>query len=62
MPLLDSCVNSNFEPGAIGSSIGTTPTVISVGSIYTPSTYNPATVSYSLNFSRFYNSPYIGAF
>ncbi len=62
MPLLDSCITSVFEPGNIGASSGTTPTVITPGSLYTPATYNPLTVTYSLNFSRFYNSPYIGAF
>ncbi len=34
MPLLDSCINSIFEPGNIGSSSGLPPTVITPG--YTP--------------------------
>ncbi len=62
MPTLDSCVNGVFEPGNIGSSPGTTPTVITPGSLYTPETYNPETVVYSLDLSKFYNSAYLGAF
>jgi hypothetical protein len=62
MPLLDSCVNSVFEPGNIGSSSGETPTTVRPGSIYTPDDYPFDTVDYSLNYSRFYNSLYIGAF
>ncbi len=34
MPVLDGCINSIFEPGNIGSSSGTPPTVITPG--YTP--------------------------
>ncbi len=59
MPTLDSCVNSIFEPGNIGSSSGTTPTIIRPGTLYTPETYDPDGVEYSLNFSRFYNSGYL---
>lgn len=55
MPTLDSCVNSIYEPGNIGSSSGTPPVVISPGSIYTPETYDPETVTYSLDLSKFYN-------
>jgi hypothetical protein len=58
MPVLDSCVNATFEPGNIGSSIGTTPVIIRVGTLLTPETYDPEGVTYSLNFSRFYNSGY----
>lgn len=56
MPLLDSCINATFEPGNIGSSIGTTPVVITPGSLYTPDSYDPAAVTYSHEFSKFYNS------
>jgi hypothetical protein len=56
MPTLDNCINGIFEPGNIGSSSGTTPTVIRPGTIYTPDNYPFDTVQYSLNFSRFYNS------
>jgi hypothetical protein len=62
MPTLDSCVTSVYEPGNIGSSSGTTPVVIRPGTLYTPIDYDPETVEYSLNFSRFYDSAYIGAF
>jgi len=55
MPVLDSCITSIFEPGFIGSSTGTTPTVIIPGSLYTPLTYDPETVEYSHDFSKFYN-------
>ncbi len=56
MPTLDSCVNAVFEPGNIGSSIGTTPVVIGFGSLLDPSTYDPTTVTYSHQFQLFYNS------
>ncbi len=61
MPLLDSCVNSIFEPGNIGSSSGTTPTVIRPGTLYTPDDFPADTVEWSLDFSRFYDSAYLGA-
>jgi len=61
MPTLDSCVNSIFEPGNIGASSGETPTTVRPGTLYTPDSYPFDTVEYSLNFSRFYNSGYIGA-
>jgi hypothetical protein len=60
MPVLDSCIDAIFEPGNIGSSIGEVPTTIRVGTLYTPDDY-PLTVEWSLNFSRFYNSAYLGA-
>ncbi len=60
MPTLDSCINSIFEPGNIGSSVGTPPTQIRPGTLYTPDNYPFDTVDYSLNFSRFYNSMYSG--
>ncbi len=60
MPTLDACINSHFEPGNIGSSSGETPTTIRVGTLYTPDDY-PLDVQHSLNFSRFYNSAYLGA-
>jgi hypothetical protein len=61
MPILDSCINSVFEPGNIGSSSGSTPTVISPGSLYTPDDYPFDTVTYSLDFSKFYDAVYAGA-
>ncbi len=56
MPTLDSCINSIYEPGNIGSSSGTPPVVITPGSLYTPATYDPTSVVYSHDFSKFYNS------
>lgn len=55
MPTLDSCVNSRFEPGNIGSSSGVPPTVVSPGSLLDPETYDPAVVTYSYDLSKFYN-------
>ena len=54
MPLLDSCINNVYEPGNIGSSIGTTPTTIVIGTLYTPDNYPFDTVTYSLDFTKFY--------
>lgn len=62
MPTLDDCINSIFEPGNIGSSSGTPPVIIRVGSLYSPDNYPVDSVQYSLDFSRFYNSAYLGAF
>jgi hypothetical protein len=62
MPILDSCITSVFEPGFTGASSGATPTVVTPGSLYTPDTYDPETVTYSLDFSKFYNFPYYGMF
>ena len=62
MPVLDNCVTSNFEPGNIGASSGTTPIVIRPGTIYDPDDYEPDEVDYSMHYQRFYNSAYIGAF
>jgi hypothetical protein len=62
VPTLDSCINSIFEPGNIGSSSGEPPTTIRIGTLYTPDNYPFDTVQYSLDFSRFYNSAYLGAF
>ena len=61
MPLLDDCVNSVYEPGNIGASSGTLPTIIRPGSIYSPDDY-PLDVEWSMNYSRFYDSAYVGAF
>ena len=60
MPVLDNCVTSNFEPGNIGASSGTEPIVIRPGTIYDPDDYPADEVEWSLNFSRFYNSAYLG--
>lgn len=61
MPTLDSCINSVFEPGNIGSSPGTPPTTIRPGTLYTPDTFPWETwTEYALDFSKFYNSMYLG--
>ncbi|MCS3690955.1 hypothetical protein ABIF26_006462 [Bradyrhizobium elkanii] len=59
---LDHCINDIFEPGNIGSSVGTPPVKIIKGTIYTPDDYPVDGVTYSLDFTKFYNSPYLGAF
>lgn len=61
MPTLDSCINNMWEPGNIGASSGEPPTVIRPGSLLDPDNYDPDAVTYSLDFSKFYNSPYTGA-
>jgi hypothetical protein len=61
MPLLDSCVTALFEPGNIGSSPGEPPTTIRPGTVYTPEDYPIDTIEWSLVFSRFYVSAYLGA-
>ena len=58
MPTLDHCINAIFEPGNIGSSVGTTPTTIRVGTLYTPQNYPVNGVTYSWDFSKFYNGMY----
>lgn len=60
MPLLDNCITAIFEPGNIGASAGEPPTTIRPGTIYDPGNY-PVDVEWSLNFSRFYDSAYLGA-
>lgn len=59
MPVLDSCINATFEPGNIGSNPGTTPTVITPGTLEDPVTYDPEAVTYSLDYSKFYDSMYL---
>jgi hypothetical protein len=61
MPTLEGCINATFEPGNIGSSSGTTPVVVRPGTLYTPDNYPFDTIQYSLDFSKFYNSMYLGA-
>lgn len=59
MPTLDSCINAIFEPGNIGSSTGTPPVVVTPGSLEDPDTYDPTSVTYSLDYSKFYDSSYL---
>ncbi len=59
MPILDDCINSTYEPGNIGSSIGTPPIVIHLGSLYPPDAYPVDEVEWSLDYSRVYDSGYL---
>lgn len=61
MPLLDDCINSVYEPGNIGASSGTPPTIIRPGTLYTPDDY-PIDVQWLMDYSKFYDSAYVGAF
>ena len=60
MPILDDCINSIYEPGNIGADSGSPPVVIRPGSLYDPGNFPVDGVIYSLNFSRFYDSGYLG--
>lgn len=62
MPTLDSCITGTFVVGNIGASSGQTPVAPAVPSLLDPEDYNPETVTYSLDLSKFYNSPYLGMF
>lgn len=62
MPTLDSCITGTFTVGNIGASSGQTPVSPSVPSLLDPDDYDPDAVTYSLDFSKFYNSPYLGMF
>jgi len=59
MPVLDGCINALFEPGNIGSSVGTPPVIVHKISLYPPIDYNPDGVSYSLDYKEQYNSGYL---
>lgn len=62
MPLnLDTCITGVFTPGSIGASSGQTPVTPSVPSLLDPETYDPDDPTYSYDFSKFYNSFYMGA-
>jgi hypothetical protein len=61
MPLLDDCITALYEPGNIGASAGEPPTVIRPGTIYTPDDYPTDSVTYLLDFNKFYDSSYLGA-
>lgn len=60
MPTLDSCITSVYEPGNIGSSSGMPPVVVTPGSLLDPNNYDPESVTYSLDASKFYNFFYYG--
>jgi hypothetical protein len=58
MPELDSCINDVYEAGHVASSSGLTPTRVVLGSLLDPDNYDPASVTHSLDFTKFYNSGY----
>lgn len=58
---LDSCIANLFFPGNIPGDAGQTPTVPTVGSLLDPDDYDPESVTYSLDQSKFYNSMYAGS-
>ena len=62
MPELDSCIAGTFEPGNIGASSGQTPVQPGVPSLLDPDDYDPNLLTYSHDFSKFYNSFYAGLF
>lgn len=61
MPTLDSCIADIYEPGNIGASSGTPAVVPTLPTVLDPDDYDPDAVTYSLDFTKFYNSPYVGA-
>jgi hypothetical protein len=58
MPTLDLCITGTFTPGNIGASSGEAPTQVVLGSLLDPENYDPESVTYSLDFTKFYNSGY----
>lgn len=62
MPLLDDCITSLYESGNIGASSGTPPIIIRPGTLYSPDDYPAETVQWSMNYTRFYDSAYVGVF
>lgn len=58
MPLVDNCIATIFEPGNIGASSGTRPTVIRLPSLYPPDAYPAEDVQWSYDFSKVYDSAY----
>lgn len=60
MPVLDACITATFEPGNIGSSVGTPPVIIRMSSLYPSDDYPVDSVPYELDFSKVYDSMYLG--
>lgn len=60
MPILDTCIANTYEPGNIGASSGQTPVSPSIPTFIDPDDFDPDSVTASLDFSKFYNSQYIG--
>lgn len=59
MPTLDSCINSVYEPGNIPASTGEAPVRVVIGTLEDPEDYDPDSLTYSLDFTKFYNSGYL---
>lgn len=62
MPTPDLCIAGIYTPGNIPASSGQPPVEPVVPTLKDPETYDPDAVTYSLDFSKFYNSMYVGAF
>jgi hypothetical protein len=61
MPDLDSCISSVYAEGHNPSDSGSGVGPSSIGSLLDPDDYDPDDVIYSLDFSKFYNSAYMGS-
>jgi hypothetical protein len=57
---MDTCITGIFVPGNIGASSGQTPVQPVVPSLLDPENYDPESVTYSHDHSKFYNSFYSG--
>lgn len=53
---LDSCIANLFFPGNIPADAGHPPTTPTLGTLLDPDNYDPEAVTYSHDFSKFYNS------
>lgn len=63
MPTPDLCIAGIYFPGNIGASSGQTPVEPVVPSLEDPDDFDPPEdLIWSLDFSKFYNSFYIGVF
>jgi hypothetical protein len=58
MPAGDTCISGLFTQGAINASPGLDPTVPTLSPFTDPDDYDPDTLIYSLNFSKFWNVMY----
>jgi hypothetical protein len=62
MPTLDFCISSVYEDGNIPADHGQDPVPVVAGSLLDPDDYDPDSIEYSLNHTRFYNSMYLIGF
>jgi hypothetical protein len=62
MPVLDSCIAGIFVPGNIGADSGTPAVVPTFPTVLDPDDYDPDSVTYSWDHTKFYNSFYLGAY